>query len=312
MTKSSLTQSHLPRHASKITEVPFSIFPMSRPTTNNPTKINILASSIPLRTARIMDLTFLSLGIILNLLIIMVIVSRSSMRTSTNLYIISLACSNMVILIEPFDNLFRWYFDVDIGLNMDYVCMISFDVSVVTIAVLKFQLYIQIFQHHTPFGERLLKKLTAIKGIFLIWSATIISLAIGLHIYELLERDMAHIYVWNSFMFITMPFIVFVALDTLILYELRILKEIEGSWRKKELKRCAKFVIVAVAFYLIRMPYRLARAINFIEPRASCCTDNKREILYFMAKTFPIVFAMIYIALSTEFHRALQVCSQAN
>lgn len=163
------------------------------------------------------------------------------MRTVTNLYVINLACSNMVILIEPFENVLRWYFDVDISLNMDYVCMISFDVSVVTIAVLKFQLYIEIFQQHTPFGQRLLKKRTAIKGIFLIWSATIISLAIGLHVYELLERDMAHIYVWNSFMFITMPFIIFFALDALILYELRILREIEGSWRMKELKRCVKF-----------------------------------------------------------------------
>ncbi|XP_015431674.1 PREDICTED: thyrotropin-releasing hormone receptor-like [Dufourea novaeangliae] len=217
-------------------EIAFHIMPTTPPKSTSPTKINIITSSIPLPTARIMNLTFLSLGTSLNIFVILIIISKSSMRTAMNLYLISLACSNMVILIEPFEETLRWFFDVNTKLNMDYVCLISFDVSVITIAIMKFQLYINIFQQHTVFGQRLSRKLTAIKGIFLIWSSCIISLAIGLHIYDFFEGDMADIYVWNTFMFIIMPFLIFIALDSLILYELMILKAIEGSWRSRELR----------------------------------------------------------------------------
>lgn len=71
-------------------------------------------------------------------------------------------------------------------------------------------------------------------------------------------------------------------------------------------------MIVAIAFCAIRTPYRVARAVNFIAPKASCCTDSKREILYFIAKTFPAVCSIIYIMLSGEFHEALKVRLEAH
>ncbi|XP_017787937.1 PREDICTED: uncharacterized protein LOC108570569 [Habropoda laboriosa] len=287
-------------------EVSFPIFPTTPPKSTSPTKINFITSSIPLSDARIMNLIFLSVGVSLNLLIISVIAFKSSMRTSINLYIVSFACSNMVILIEPLEEMLRWFFNVNMKLNMDYVCMISFDVSVITIAILKFMLYTNIFQEQISFGRTLLKRFTSIKGILLIWCSCIISLAIGLHIYDFFEGDMADIYVWNTIMFIAMPFIIFVAIDSLILYELVILKMIEGSWRKKYLRHYVMLVITAIAFFLIRTPYRLARAINFIEPKALCCTDSRREVLYFMAKTFPIISSIIYISSSAEFQKAFQ------
>ncbi|XP_043250709.1 uncharacterized protein LOC122396410 [Colletes gigas] len=288
-------------------EVSFPIFSSTPPRTTTPTKINIIVSSIPLSTTRIINLTFLSLGTSLNLLVILVIVFKSSMRTTINLYFVSLACSNMVILIEPLEEVLRWFFDVDMKLNMDYVCLISFDVSVITIAILKFQLYVNIFHHQATFGQVLLKKSTALKGILLTWSAGIISIAIGLHIFDYFEGDMADIYVWDTMLFIGPPFIICVALDTLILYELMVLKALEGSWRSNEIRYYFIFVIVAIAFLLIRTPYRVARAINFMIPKASCCTERKREVLYFIAKTYPTMVPIIYIALSSEFREAVQV-----
>ncbi|XP_017877674.1 uncharacterized protein LOC108623590 [Ceratina calcarata] len=287
-------------------EISFPVMPTTPPRMG-PTKINTIVSNIPLSDARVINLILLVLGASLNFLILIVIVSRSCSRTPMNMFIISLAFSNMVILIEPLEETIRWFFGVDMKLNMDYVCMISFDVSVVTIALIKFMQYIRMFQEQVPCAQALLKNFTAMKGIVLVWSATIISLAIGLHIYDFFEGDMADIYVWNTIMFIAMPVIISLALDALIIYELFILKSIEGEWRWKEVRHYIMLIIIAIAFLAVRTPYRLARAINFIEPKASCCTAKKRELLYFIAKTYPTVFSLIYIALSNEFQEVIQI-----
>ncbi|XP_078036901.1 uncharacterized protein LOC144470012 [Augochlora pura] len=283
-------------------EIWFPTIPPATPRTTSITKINTVKSSIPASTTRIMDLTFLSLGVSLNFFIILVILTKASMRTAMNLYIASLACSNMVILIEPFQEILNWFFSVDEILNMDYVCLISFDVSVITIGVLKFLLYVNVFRHDTRLGHELCKRRTAIKGILLIWSASIIELAIGLHIYDFYEGDMADIYVWNTFMFLLFPFLIFTVLDCLIFYNLMVFRAIEGSWRSRELGYQIMLEIIMLAFFSIRAPYRVARAINFIWPKLSCCTDSKREVLFFIAKSFPTIFSVIYMATSSEFH----------
>ena len=116
------------------------------------------------------------------------------------------------------------------------LCIISFDVSIITIAILKFIQYIGIFRDRVSFGHALLKKYTTVKGILLIWSSCIISLAISLHIYDYFEEDMPDIYICITIMFITMPLIISLSIDALTIYELTILKEIEGSWRMDELR----------------------------------------------------------------------------
>lgn len=237
VTRSDSKHSRVSKHTSENMEVSFPIFPTTAPKSTNPTKINIIVSNIPLSTARITNLVFLSFGVSLNFLIISVILFKPSMRTSFNIYVVSLACSNMVILMEPFEEILRWFFDVHTKFNMDYVCLVSFNVSVVTIAVLKFQLYITIFQQYTRFGEPFMKKLTAIKGTLLIWSSCIVTLAIELHVFDFFEGDVADMYVWNTFMFIAVPLVIFVTLDSLILYQLILLKDSEGSWRSTELRQ---------------------------------------------------------------------------
>lgn len=200
------------------------------------TKINTVVLSLPLSDARIINLVLLVLGTSLNLLIILIIVCVPSARTSKNFYIVSLACSSMVILIEPLEEILKWFFDVNMKLNMDYVCIINFDISIITIVVLKFVQYVSIFRNQISFGHVLLKKYTTVKGILLIWSSCIISLAISLHIYDYFEEDMPDIYICITIMFITMPLIISASIDALIIYELKILKKIEGSWRMNELR----------------------------------------------------------------------------
>nr|XP_034173752.1 uncharacterized protein LOC117601277 isoform X2 [Osmia lignaria] len=268
---------HVSKYAFEHMEIPFPTYSSACDRTTSPTKINIIVSNIPLINARIMNLTFLSLGATMNLLIVLVILSKSSMRTSWHLYIVSMACSNMLILMEPLEEVLKWLFD-----------------------------------RQTPFGYVLVKRYTTVKAIFLVWVSCTMSIAIGLHIYDFFEGDMADMYVWSTFMFSVLPLIIFVVLDSLIIYELMILKAIEGSWRSNQLRHYYMLVIIGIVFFLIRAPYRIARAINFIEPKALCCTDGKREVLYFMAKTFPIIFAIIYISLSTEFRKSLQVCLKLN
>ena len=217
-------------------EITFPVM-ITRATKKGPTKINVITLSIPLFDARVINLVLLTLGTSLNFLIILAIVCKPSMRTSANLYVVSLACSNMVILIEPLEEMLKWSLEVNMKLNMDYVCMVSFDVSIITLSILKFILYIGIFREQVSFGHEILKRTTTMKGILLTWSSCIISIAIGLHIYDFFEDDMADIYVWFTIMFIGMPTIASIAIDALIIYELYVLKEIEGSWRTRELKQ---------------------------------------------------------------------------
>lgn len=213
-------------------------FPMTPPKKKNRklTKINTVVLSLPLSDARIINLVLLVLGTSLNFLIILIIVCVPSARTSKNFYIVSLACSSMIILIEPLEEILKWFFDVNMKLNMDYVCIINFDISIITIVVLKFVQYVSIFQNQISFGHVLLKKYTTVKGILLIWSSCIISLAISLHIYDYFEEDMPDIYICITIMFITMPLIISASIDALIIYKLKILKKIEGSWRMNELR----------------------------------------------------------------------------
>ncbi|XP_076238928.1 uncharacterized protein LOC143182071 [Calliopsis andreniformis] len=275
-------------------------------TNSNSTKINIMTSHIPLPTRRIINLLLLIGGANLNFLIILVIVFNFCMRTPMNLYIISLAYSNMVILLEPLEQILYWFFNISTELNMDYVCLVNFNVSIVTIVILKLQLYLNTFKQHETFGQPLINMLGIIKNILLIWILNIMALTIELHTFEYAAENTRYIYIWNTFTFTSIPCILFVVIDSFSLYQLMVLKMVEGSWRTKELQQFYMLVATGITFFCIRLPYRLARAINFIAPTSACCVDKTREILFFIAKTYPIVFPIIYITLSSEFRAAFQ------
>lgn len=200
---------------------------------NQSMKINmVVLSLLILFDTYVVNLILLILGTSLNLLIVLIIVCVPSARTSRNFYVVCLACLN-IILIEPLEEIFICFFDVDI--NMD-VRIINIDVSIIMIVIIKFVQYIDIFRNQISFDHVSLKKYRTVKGILLIWSLCIISIAIFFHIYNYFKKDMWNIYICITIIFIIMPLIISVSIDALTIYELKILKEIEELWRMKELR----------------------------------------------------------------------------
>lgn len=206
--------------------------------TMNPTRMNIIVPIIPKLTRDIMDLTLLAVGVSLNVLFSLVILRNSSLRTTANCYIMSLICSNLLILIEPLQRVFHWLFDVYFMMNLDYVFLLTFDTSVLTIVQLNIEAYVVICHKSSPLHAPLLKISTAVKGILFIWIMCIVLICTELKLYEHFEQEIMHdICVSSTFMFIVFPCFIFVMLDCFILYDLIAMRSIDGTWSSIDIER---------------------------------------------------------------------------
>lgn len=205
--------------------------------TTNPTKMNIIIPIIPEPVRNIMDFTLLVAGTSLNALLGFIIASNSSMYTSANCYIISLALSNLTILLEPLQQMFRWIFDIDLMMNLDYIFLVSFGTSILTIIILNIEVYVVICQKNWHFRKSLVKISTAVKGILFIWIMCIMVTAMELNLYDHYEKEVVYdIYVSSTVMFLIFPCFIFIILDFFILYDLIISKLIIGTWPSKDIK----------------------------------------------------------------------------
>lgn len=205
--------------------------------TTNPTKMNIITPVIPEAVRNIMDFTLLVAGISLNALLGLIIVLNSSMYTSANCYIMSLALSNLTILLEPFQQVFRWIFHINFMMNLDYIFLVSFGTSILTIIILNIEAYVTICQKTWPLRKSLVKISTAIKGILFIWAMCIMVTAMELNLYDYYKEEIVYdIYVSSTVMFLIFPCFIFVMLDGFILYDLIISKLIIGTWPSKDVE----------------------------------------------------------------------------
>lgn len=219
-------------------ENPFSRIQTDPIVTTNPTKMNIIIPIIPEPVRNIMDFTLLVGGTSLNALLALIIVSNSSMYTSANCYIVSLALSNLTILLEPFQQVFRWIFKIDMMMNLDYIFLVSFGTSILTIIILNIEAYVVICQKNWPLHKSLVKISTAIKGILFIWIMCIMMTAMELHLYDHYEKEIVYdIYVSSTVMFLIFPCFIFIMLDFFILYDLIILKLIIRTWPNRDIER---------------------------------------------------------------------------
>lgn len=203
--------------------------------TMNLTKLNVIIPIIPEPVRSIMDLILLVTGVSLNAFLGFFIVLNSTMYTSTNCYIVGLVFSNFVILLEPLEQVFDWIFDINLKMNLDYIFLISFATSILTIILLNIEAYVVICQKDSPLRKSLLKISTAIKGILLIWASCIMTIAMELHLYDHFNEEvMHHIYISFTIMFLIFPCLIFIMLDYFILHDLIISKSIIGTWPSKE------------------------------------------------------------------------------
>lgn len=205
--------------------------------TTNPTKMNIIKPIIPEPVRNIMDFTLLVAGTSLNALLGLIIVSNSSMYTSANCYIMSLALSNLTILLEPLQQVFHWIFRINLMMNLDYIFLVSFGTSILMIIILNIEAYVAICQKNWPIHKSLVKISTAIKGILFIWIMCIMVTAMELNLYDHYEEEVVYdIYVSSTVMFLIFPCFIFIMLDGFILYELIISKLIIGTWPNKDIE----------------------------------------------------------------------------
>ncbi|XP_018311278.1 uncharacterized protein [Mycetomoellerius zeteki] len=207
-------------------------------TTTNPTKMNIIIPIIPATVRNIMDFTLLMAGISLNTFLGLFIVLNSTMHTSTNCYIMSLILSNFVILLEPLERVLNWIFDINLEMNLDYVFLMSYATSNLTIILLNIETYVIVYQKNSPLLKSLLKISTAIKGILFVWTMCIMATAIELHLYDHFVKEIMYdIYVSSTIMFIIFPCFIIVLLNYFILHDLTLLKSRTETWLSKDMKR---------------------------------------------------------------------------
>ncbi|XP_070527025.1 pyrokinin-1 receptor [Cardiocondyla obscurior] len=271
-------------------EVPFPRIKMEPVTTTHPTKINIVVPVIPEPARNIMDLVLLTAGVSLNASLGLFIVLNSTMYNSTNCYVVSLVLSNFVILFEPLMRICEWIFGIHLKINLDYVFIMSFGTSILTIILLNVETYIVICQKNSPLRKSFLKASSAIKGIIFIWTAIVMAASIELHLYDHFEKEIVDdIYVSSTVMFLIFPLLVFIILNYFILYNLTMSKSTSGTWPGKDVKRFVFLIGVHMGFFLTVVPYRVTRAISLISRR----NDTMIEITYTMVKTYPIILPII-------------------
>lgn len=205
--------------------------------TKQSARMNIIVPIIPQPTRNIMDLTLLVMGANLNVLLSLIILRNPSMRTTANCYIISLVCSNLMILIEPLQQVLRWLFDVNLTLNLDYIFLVTFDTSMVMIVQLNIEAYVVICHRNLPLRASLLKIPTAVKGILFTWIMCIILTCLELKLYEHFEEEVVYdICASSTFMFLVLPCLIFITLDCFILYDLITMRSMDGKWSGKDVE----------------------------------------------------------------------------
>ncbi|XP_032676382.1 uncharacterized protein LOC116846538 [Odontomachus brunneus] len=274
--------------------------------TMNPTRMNVIVPIIPKPTRDIMDLTLLAVGVSLNVLFCLVILRNSFLRTTANCYIISLMCSNLLILIEPLQQVFYWLFDVYFTMNLDYVFLLTFDSSVLTIVQLNIEAYVVICHKSSPLHAPLLKIRTAVKGILFIWIMCIVLICTELKLYEHFEQEVMYdICVSSTFMFLVFPGFIFVMLDCFILYDLITMKSIDGTWSSIDIERFILLVNITVGFILFMIPYRVVRSVTLIT--SFCCSDLTIEIVYTLVKIYPIILPLTCLLISAKFRQAFKL-----
>ncbi|XP_024868710.1 uncharacterized protein LOC112452624 [Temnothorax curvispinosus] len=287
-------------------ENPFPVQTTMPIVTTNPTKMNIIIPVIPESMRNIMDLVLLVTGVSLNAFLGLFIALNSTMYSSTNCYVVGLVFSNVVILLEPLQRIIEWIFDIRLEMDLDYVFLISFATSILTIILLNIEAYIVICKKNSPLRKSFLKISTAMKGLLFIWTTCIMVIAMELHLYDHFERDVMHdIYVSSTIMFLVFPCFIFIMLDYFILYDLIISKSINGMWPSKDIEHFIFLVGVSMGFFLTMIPYRITRSMRFLSK--SYHNDTVIEITYTMVKVYPIILPIICFATSKEFHQTLKI-----
>lgn len=203
--------------------------------TTQATKLNVITPVIPEHIRNIMDLTFLVVGVSLNAFLGLIIALNSTLYNSTNCYIMSLIFSNLVILLEPLERILEWIFGIHLQMNLDYIFLVSFGTSILTMVLLHIEGYIIICQKNSPLRKSFVKTSVAIKGILFIWATCIMMIAMELHMLNFFEKEvMFDIVALLVIMFLIFPCFIFIILDYFILYNLIILKSMSGTWPSKD------------------------------------------------------------------------------
>ncbi|XP_011348967.1 uncharacterized protein LOC105286036 [Ooceraea biroi] len=282
-----------------------SVIPTDPNTTMHLAKINVITPIISEPIRNIMDFTLLVTGVSLNTLLGLVIILNPYMHTSTNCYVMSLVFSNVLILVEPLKQVLDWSFDINLNMNFDYMFLVSFSTSILTIILLKIEAYIVVCHKNSRLHKQLLNISTAVKCILYVWTICVMVTVMELHLYIHFEEEvMHHIYETSTIMFLVFPCFIFVMLDSFILYDLIILKLIDGTWPSKDTKHFIFLIGITIGYVSTMIPYRVTRAIALVTE--SCCSDMAIEVVYTMLKIYPLILPITCFVISNEFCQAIK------
>ncbi|KAI4494374.1 hypothetical protein M0802_009057 [Mischocyttarus mexicanus] len=276
--------------------------------TTESTKLNIITITFSEYTQDAVDMLLVTLGMSLNLSIILIVALNPSLRVSTSYYVISLVISNLVIMIEPSQRILRSILKLKIPFNLDYIFQISFYSSVLTIIILGIENYIGTCDRHASIHELFTKPSNTIKRLLFIWLGSIMITAMELHLYEHFEEDdMDDIFAASTIMLLVFAFLILTLIHSAIFYELFLLKSIEGQWRLNDLDNFSLSVSLALMYFFTMVPYRIAKIITSLNPKAKwCCSTRQIEIFYLFVKIFPITSMIVCYVASKKFREGFK------
>ncbi|KAI4495149.1 hypothetical protein M0804_001350 [Polistes exclamans] len=276
--------------------------------TTESTKLNIITITFSEYIQDAIDMPLVILGICINLSIILVVALNPSLRVSTSYYVISLVISNMVIMIEPSQRILRSIFKFKIPINLDYIFHISFYTSLLTIVIFGIENYIGTCERHASIYAFFGKASNTIKRLLFIWLVSIMITAMELHLYEHFEEDdMDDIFAASTIMLLVFAFLILSLIHFAIFYEMFLLKLIEGQWRRNDLDNFCLSLSLAVMYFLTMVPYRIAKIITSLNPKAKwCCSTRLIEIFYLLIKIFPITSMIVCYVASEKFRKGFQ------
>ena len=182
----------------------------------------------PNSTRVIVDFTILSIGLPLNFIILMTILTKTRLHNPIGCYIMSLTISNFVLLLNVLDDVLYHWFDIYFEPDLDFVGRVTLQSSSMTLVAFTLDRYMTICRRDTMWYKSATKLTTAVKGVLVIWCYASIATAMELNLYEHFRtRTIINIFCWSTGMYVALPTVIIVFLDSLMVMEIAENRDLE-------------------------------------------------------------------------------------
>lgn len=186
---------------------------------------------------KIVELIILITGFILNVLVLLAIIVRNSMRTSTGCYLLNLVICNFIALLDILGNVVDRWFNLNFKPDVDYINRVTLLVYIFTITVFSVDRYIIFCCSKFSWRITLTEISTAAKGIFIIWSFASIFTAMEFNLYDKFQRQtVINLYIFTTIIYLIMASSIIIILNIIIIIQIieNKIDSGEEKWRMKD------------------------------------------------------------------------------